>query len=235
MYMIQIYLITNTFTCPPQHYVGQTNGDIDERFTQHIREGHRNDNRELSKALQKYGTINFTVQLIESVDTAFANISETEWMIHYNSLAPNGYNMKKQIPPSRLQLTEEDIEIKRQNAEAGRVWNAGIEMGKYISAKVSNSIKEKQKNGWVNAHNGTAQSPATREKISQQKKLYFQSNVSHNAKMWKITRQRCDDEYTNTLERKLGKKLYNRICSWSRKHPDELHPKLKMRVDHVQR
>jgi hypothetical protein len=141
--------------------------------------------------------------------------------------------MKKQIPVVKLILTEGDDELRRQNHVAGRPWNTGIEMGKYTSAKISKSIKEKQASGWVHPAWGKPNSPATREKISQQKQNYFKTHVAHNAKTWKITREDCVDEYTTTLERDIGKRMYNRICCWSRNHPGELHPKLKMRVDHV--
>lgn len=229
---MQIYLITNTFLTPHMYYVGQTTGCINDRMLQHIRMGIREGNRELGKALQYYGTMNFKIELLEVVEDVSANYVETMYMRQYNCLHPHGYNMKEQLPKIKLLLTGEDQIKKDENIGRGLSWNTGIEMSKYISKKISLSIEEKKKQGWINPSHGHSHSNATKEKISIKKKEYFKEKIAYNAKTWKITSEQAE-RYTNTLEREMGKKMYNRISKWSRENKAGLHPKLKMRVDHV--
>jgi group I intron endonuclease len=74
-------------------YVGQTIVDLDKRWGDHCSKG--SNCRFLSRAINKYGKENFT---IEQIDTALSieelNQKEIYWIEQLNSLSPNGYNLK---------------------------------------------------------------------------------------------------------------------------------------------
>lgn len=77
-----IYKITNMVN--QKIYIGQTQNTIKHRWSQHCRTSPKKSL--LSKAISKYGKVNFT---IEGIDTAFSlvelNEKEMNWIRHFNS------------------------------------------------------------------------------------------------------------------------------------------------------
>ena len=144
-----IYLITNKIT--NKQYVGKTKKNIESRLEEHCRLGQRGINRELSVALRNYGLFNFDIKLIEEVENDKSIEREDHYIKKYNTLWPNGYNMRFEIKmQTPLELDEKDNLIKNKNIENGIVWNKNINMTKYIGEKISNTIKEKKESGWIN-------------------------------------------------------------------------------------
>ena len=85
--MYKIYLITNTENI--KKYVGITKFSLEERFSQHIKRGFI-----LTEAIQKYGYQNFSIDLIEEVESAERAYELEQYYIkEYNTKAPNGYNL----------------------------------------------------------------------------------------------------------------------------------------------
>jgi group I intron endonuclease len=85
--MYKIYLITNIEN--KKQYVGITKFSIEERFSQHIKRGFL-----LTEAIQKYGQKNFSVKIIEEVESAErAYELEIFYIQEYNTKVPNGYNL----------------------------------------------------------------------------------------------------------------------------------------------
>lgn len=85
--MYKIYLITNTENA--KKYVGITKFSLEERFSQHIKRGFI-----LTEAIQKYGYQNFSIDLIEEVESAErAYELEKYYIQEYNTKVPNGYNL----------------------------------------------------------------------------------------------------------------------------------------------
>ena len=73
-------------------YIGQTIRDINTRWKEHLKKG--SNCRYLSAAIKKYGIDNFEFKLIcISFDDKLDNI-EIEYIKKYNSLVPNGYNLR---------------------------------------------------------------------------------------------------------------------------------------------
>lgn len=90
-----IYLITNLIN--GKQYVGQTiRSDPRYRWREHKSEAKRHARYLLGKAIRKYGPENFKFEVIEKV-LLFDDLSllETENIIKYNTLVPNGYNLEK--------------------------------------------------------------------------------------------------------------------------------------------
>ena len=102
----EIYKITNLET--GKVYVGQTVSHIlnhkryrpygrEGRFKCHISEAFskkKNQSHYLNNAIRKYGVSDFVVELLEYCELNEANDREIHYIQHFNSLFPNGYNLK---------------------------------------------------------------------------------------------------------------------------------------------
>lgn len=86
-----IYKITNKIN--GKSYIGQTIQDVKERFYQHCATKCSQAvlNMAIHKAINKYGKSNFTVEVIEEVESTDLNDREKYWIKFYNSYN-NGYN-----------------------------------------------------------------------------------------------------------------------------------------------
>lgn len=82
-----IYIIKNDIN--NKVYIGQAI-DSTKRFRNHCKDN--KDNSLIDKAIKKYGKEHFWVEILE---TAIENFNEREkyWIMFYNSLTPNGYNI----------------------------------------------------------------------------------------------------------------------------------------------
>ena len=88
-----IYLVTNTIT--KKQYVGQTVcHDVERRWSQHKRPSNRNKGTYLSNAFKKYGIENFSFRVICICFDEDCNRFEEEYIKKYDTVAPNGYNLK---------------------------------------------------------------------------------------------------------------------------------------------
>ena len=89
----KIYKITNNIN--GKVYVGQTTKTLTERFKKHCWGTTENDqyhlNMAIKKAIRKYGKENFTIELIEEVETSKLDEREVYWISYYDSYN-NGYN-----------------------------------------------------------------------------------------------------------------------------------------------
>lgn len=79
-------------------YIGQTTTSLEKRWSQHVYCAlHKKGNsscRALSNAIEKYGKDAFKVEvLLECQDEELDNF-EVEYIAKYNSLCPNGYNIR---------------------------------------------------------------------------------------------------------------------------------------------
>ena len=102
----EIYKITNLTTA--KIYVGQAVSHIlnhkryrpyghEGRFRCHISEAFstkKNQSHYLNNAIRKYGISDFVVELIECCEITNADTREIHYIKEFNSLFPNGYNLK---------------------------------------------------------------------------------------------------------------------------------------------
>jgi len=102
----EIYKITNLTTC--KTYIGQAVSHIlnhkkyrpyghEGRFRCHISEAFskkKNQSHYLNNAIRKYGVSDFVVELIECCHVDNADEREIHYIKEFNSLFPNGYNLK---------------------------------------------------------------------------------------------------------------------------------------------
>lgn len=85
-----IYKITNKITS--QNYIGQTIQDLNERWRQH--RSSKSNCRYLKSAFTKYGIENFDFKLICIGFDSNLNDLEIYYINKYNSISPNGYNLR---------------------------------------------------------------------------------------------------------------------------------------------
>ena len=86
-----IYKITNKVN--GKSYIGQTIQNVKERFYQHCATKCSQAilNMVIHKAITKYGKSNFTIEVIEEVESTNLNDRERYWIRYYDSYN-NGYN-----------------------------------------------------------------------------------------------------------------------------------------------
>ena len=86
-----IYKITNKIN--GKSYIGQTIQNVKERFYQHCATKCSQSilNMVIHKAINKYGKSNFTIEVIEEVESTNLNDRERYWIRYYDSYN-NGYN-----------------------------------------------------------------------------------------------------------------------------------------------
>ena len=86
-----IYKVTNTIN--GKYYIGQTIQNVKERFYQHCATKCSQAilNMVIHKAINKYGKSNFTIEVIEEVESTNLNDRERYWIRYYDSYN-NGYN-----------------------------------------------------------------------------------------------------------------------------------------------
>ena len=89
-----IYKITNKIN--GNSYIGQTIQNVKERFYQHCATKCSQAilNMVIHKAINKYGKSNFTIEVIEEVESTNLNDRERYWIKYYDSYN-NGYNSTK--------------------------------------------------------------------------------------------------------------------------------------------
>ena len=87
-----IYSITNKLNW--KRYIGQTvKKNINDRWSAHLKQ---NSNcRYLKHALAKYGKDNFNFEVILECDDSDLNNRELYYMKYYNTIVPNGYNLRE--------------------------------------------------------------------------------------------------------------------------------------------
>ncbi len=87
-----IYKATNVIT--GKTYIGRTVGTLEKRWYEHQR--HESNCVYLKHAINKYGVKSFRVEeLCTALDKESYSYLEEFFIDHYNTLAPNGYNLKR--------------------------------------------------------------------------------------------------------------------------------------------
>jgi group I intron endonuclease len=91
-----IYAISNTKT--NKIYIGKTERTVDLRWKGHISESKQNIKNQswyLNNSIRKYGTDSFELHEIISCSNDLLNQWEEFYIEHFNTIAPNGYNLTK--------------------------------------------------------------------------------------------------------------------------------------------
>lgn len=171
-----IYKITNKIN--NKIYIGQTTESLNKRWKRHISEYHIR-NMYISRAISKYGVDKFQIEEIcqcFSIDEL--NEKEIFYINAYNSLSPNGYNLKIGGKNSRL---SEETKRKISNSHKKR-WEDGQRISEETRYKLSESHKgwipsEETKEKWRRCFSGKKPSEKTRlGAIKHHQKTYTMKN-----------------------------------------------------------
>jgi group I intron endonuclease len=154
-----IYLITNMIN--KKQYVGQTKRpDIQDRWRQHRQCNDATVGRYLCAAYQKHGIQNFKYQIICICFDKDCDSYEEEYIKKYNTLAPNGYNLKsgghfsKHHPDTKLKISESIkhtwTDEKKQYFSANFSGENAPNYGKKVSNEQKEKLRASLKKYWEN-------------------------------------------------------------------------------------
>jgi group I intron endonuclease len=132
-----IYYIKNLID--NKYYIGQTINELNERWRHHKKKS--SNCRYLNNAFKKYGFNNFEFKLICICFDDNLDKFEIDYIKYYNSLAPDGYNLKQ-----------------------GGL--GGGRLHKETKDKISYTLKTLYANGYVNPNIGKKHSNETKKKLS---------------------------------------------------------------------
>ncbi len=152
-------------------YIGQTTRDINIRWKEHLKK--RSNCRYLSAAIKKYGIDNFEFKLIcISFDDKLDNI-EIEYIKKYNSLVPNGYNLRNGGNNGKH---NEETKNKISESLKGRkdIIHPKPQLGKQHSEETKKKISEKLKGRKI------SKEIVTKIIISSRKNKVIQLDINNN-------------------------------------------------------
>ena len=92
--MAYIYKIENKIN--RKVYIGETTTTLEKRWRDHVRESSKEGHGHsypIHCAIRKYGQENFSFEKIEDCDDEARFAREHYYIMYYNSIAPNGYNI----------------------------------------------------------------------------------------------------------------------------------------------
>ena len=163
-----IYLITNKID--NKQYIGQTiENDVYDRWKGHLKSS--SNCIYLKRAFQKYKSENFKFEIICICFDSDCNIYEEDYIKKFNTLVPNGYNLKqggnsggKQHPETKKKIsdklkeyyknyTEDEKEKYREKYLGKNNPMFGKKMSDEQKEKMSKITKENWKNGIFNKIN----------------------------------------------------------------------------------
>ncbi|CAB4130069.1 grpIintron_endo, group I intron endonuclease [uncultured Caudovirales phage] len=165
--MHKLYKITNKVN--GKLYIGITKLTLDQRWQQHCRDA-TNAKYPIHRAIDKYGTENFTIEVIqESEDRKFISSLEESTILQFNS-RENGYNVatggyggdlgplanakRKSTVAARTDIQKQELSKKLSKIRTGK------KRSEALKAKMSALQKER------GGYGPSVQTPETRRKIS---------------------------------------------------------------------
>ena len=111
----RIYKVSNNFN--NHSYIGQTWGTTNKRFKEHIRSASA---PRLHNSIVIHGASNFNIELLweEECTQAELNAKETEFILKFDTMSPNGYNLKEGGSGGKL---SDDTRLKMSNSHKGKI------------------------------------------------------------------------------------------------------------------
>lgn len=157
-------------------YVGQTIGSFEKRKARHLRIHQKGNNcKYLTAALRKYGPDSFVWSILTLINTNQddLNLAEDYWISYFQTLAPNGYNLKRSgskgkhseqaLMNMRIAQNMPHVKFAKQNAVIGKRSNPRTEEQKQRMKEAQNRPEVKLKRSL--ALRGRKHGPRTPEQI----------------------------------------------------------------------
>lgn len=190
---INIYCIENVVT--GKKYIGQTRKSLLRRMHEHTINDHCSV---LFRAIQKYGVNSFNIKLLlVAPSVEYANEIEQKLIQLYNTLAPNGYNLRlgggvnsshssesriKMSKSAKLRGFSEEIRLKGTEASRGRK-KTDDELYKLSTANVAlwenEEIRTKRLDGMKRYH----ATPGIKETQSERAKRAWETRRSNRLRI----------------------------------------------------
>lgn len=168
-----VYKLTNTLN--QKSYIGMTTQSSEKRLRQHVCASKKDDlkNSLIARAIKKYGVKNFALEEIsKALDIEDLRKKEFLAIKDYNTLSPNGYNLKeggqiggnggsnKGIKWSETARKRHSQTMKNRNLEA---WNKGL---KGVLKPNKGSFTKEKVTGEKNPFYGKSHGAETIKKLS---------------------------------------------------------------------
>lgn len=176
-----LYRITNKID--GMSYIGQTRQSLEKRWGQHCQKSNsKNKCTYIYNAIQKYGAEFFEVEILAKANNKEElNYRETYYIKLFNSLAPNGYNLKT---GGHNTIYSKESKNKISESLKGRTaWNKGIPMSEVAKDKLSHRNKDQRRSpltefkaGQTSPFKGMSHSEKTKTTISESKKEQIPPN-----------------------------------------------------------
>lgn len=208
-----IYKITNKLN--GKAYIGQTIKSLEFRLDRHKKDSRRKDKRSyLYHATDKYGWDNFNVEIVEDnvLTKDILNEKEKFYILKYDTLIPNGYNMTAGgTGGDLLRDHPRRDEIYKKQAE-NRRGEKNCNFGKHMSEETKQKLREVRKLQ-ANSNKGRVapieerikMSSAHRKPWSQAQRDGFNNRLNNNPKGCSYKKRR--NKWTATLH--LNKRNYH--------------------------
>lgn len=137
-----IYKITNKIN--GKVYIGQTTLTINRRWYYHCYKS--SGCTFLHRAIEKYGAENFTIEQVDAANNKFElDQKEQFWIQHYNSLTPNGYNLKTGgATPLYSEESKKQMSVNHADVSGENNPRFGVQLTAATKKKISDSHKGKR-------------------------------------------------------------------------------------------
>ena len=202
---VRIYVITNNVN--GKRYVGITTKTIEERFASHIRSAKGKwRNYKILRAIRKYRSENFKVELLETVKTKTLALERETYYIKSFDSFNRGYNMNVGGTGNLYASAETKLKMSQNNCWRGKKRNGALNpmFGQTHTAEARTKISAKLKGGQPRL--GAVLSDETKEKI---RKANTNPSEETRSKMRVAAQNRSPETIEKMRQAKLGKKVYS--------------------------
>jgi group I intron endonuclease len=172
-------------------YIGQTIMNLEERWKQHKTK--RSNCRYLKNAFQNYGIENFDFKLICICFDDDLNRFEIDYIKKYDSLVPNGYNLREGGDNGGKHNNETKLKISKTLKGRTDIIRGKSQLGKYHTEEIKNKIKNSLKCIKPNPE-AIEKMKITIRQYSKDKRDEINNRIS-NAKKGKIKTSKTVEQY----------------------------------------
>ena len=184
-------------------YIGQTTQTLEKRIKGHIKESRIDNNRPFMLSINKYGSDNFTFEIIDTSNNIDElNEKEIYWIDFYNSISPNGYNITGGGQGKKMIKTKELGRRISEGLKNSEKWQTLLKDEEYL---------KKREEKFINFAKGKKFSPEHKEKIWEKNKERIIKFNKSTSKKWivvdkenNIIRMTGKDEYFENLGMDTG-------------------------------
>ena len=184
----------------------------------------------LARAVKKYGKNNFVPELIVTdIPKNLISIAEQYWIYHFNSIAPNGYNLtyggeggihlestRKKLSDAHKGKTIPD-HVRKKISETNKIKHKGKNNGFYNKKHSPEVVAQ-----IIKRNTGRVASPETRAKMSKAQKGKVISEDTRK----KISEAKTGQKYNLSPEERERRSQRARTIQLGRKHSEETKKKM---------